>query len=917
LEVVDDLNVLIELENLDNSRRRVDRRIGDISSSLNVTKDYVTRVIDNIFVELRSKPEEKDKTISKHIWVNLYSPHMQIYAKQTAHVILARILLYRVIEDRKLSGYALELSRERLQTLLKQRREDKVRTPVLETIDTLFSRLANEGFIPQVYSKAEYDWWNISYDDISLMEQESRRKVLEFRDKFDTAIFKVLLKFDSYCLAYVDRDVWKEVYQDYLEEGERQKLGGFVTPDELVSLIVNLTGYNEDQNDLCHMNVLDPACGSGTFLVEAISRLQKHLEKNMPCHYEKELADWETAARKLNMILHNIVGIDIHPFATFLTTVNIFFQIVELYAVVRRNDPEYKINLRIYTRDSLKKEAAQTVQKPLDVWINGRLREGSKRLDLSREVLGEQFDFVFGNPPWANVLKRMGPLADSDYREYLERNYRSALGKYDICVLFLERGLEWLKNQGTLGMVVNNWFLVRSFGKGIRNVIVQDSVPKTIVDFGDHGPLFFRIYTADGKSKGAMNNPAVLVLEKAVGDPDVYVVRVSRKAVEHEAPSVKRSKVIQYANEAVEGNLRTGVKAFTMSLDYLRENIEKEWLLANPELLNLRNKLVNIDGVSISSLFDDNQGVTTGLNSAYIIPEKEGRERGMLGESLSYKFVRGRDIEAWKITQSDDCIIYPYIRRDNEWSLAFVHEGTDILDLSKPMDKQEINMDVEARLNHRIANGLVEYPNTASYLVSHYEDLKLRKFEDKFVEEYAGSWYAHHRPRDAAIITHVPKIFTPRLTNKACFALDEEGILPLDSVIALVPNDIFYRYLKELSEIIGDEFDDRKLLKLLLAFMNSPIGDFLICVGRPRTPKGDYSIDEILLSDFKVPLADSLHSDLERVRMLLKAATDRIEGKGDSKIVANIIFKIYEKIFGLSESDLKLISEWHEGLDDP
>lgn len=918
LEVIGDLVALIELENLDNSRRRVNRRINDISTSLNLTKNHVVRVIDKIFVEIRSRPEEKDKIISKRVWVDLYSPHMQIYAKQTAHVTLARILLYRVMEDKKLSGYSLELSRERLQTLLKLRREGMVRTPILEAVDTLFSRLANEGFVPQVYGKAEYDWWSISYDEVSLMDEESRRKVSAFRDAFDTAMSNVLIKFDSYCLAYVDRDVWKEVYQDYLEEGERQKLGGFVTPDELVSLIVDLTGYEENQKDLCQKSVLDPACGSGTFLVEAVSKLRKHLDRKMKCHYEKELAHWEKAAYKLNVILHNIVGIDIHPFATFLTTVNIFFQIVDLYAVVRQNNPEYRINVRIYTRDSLKKETKPTTQRPLDVWINGRLREGRKRLDLSRAVLEERFDFVFGNPPWGNVLKKMGPLADIDYRDYLEESYRpTASGKYDICVLFLHRGLEWLKNTGTLGMVVNNWFLVRSFGKGIRNVTMRDSVPRAIIDFGDHGPLFFRIYTADGKSKGAMNNPIVLILERMTEDSGVCVVRVSKKAVEHEAFAVRRSKTIQYAREALEGNLKKGVKAFSMPLSYLRENIENGWLLAHPDLLKLRNKLANINGVSLSSLFNDNQGVTTGLNSAYIITGKKVREKRILEENLAHKFVRGRDIKAWKIILSEDYIIYPYVRRDNEWSLAFRYRNADILDLSEPIDDQEITMDVKGRLNHRIAKGLVDHQNTASHLVSHYDNLKQRKFEGKFVEEYAGAWYAYHRPRDPAIMTCIPKILTPRLTDKACFALDEEGILPLDSVITLAPNDEFDRYVKELSEKLDNEYDKTDLLKVFLAFMISPIGDFLICVGRPRTPKGDYSIDEKLLFDFKLPSMELLSQNLEQVKLLLTATTDCIQGKCNPKQVATIILKLYRTMFGIAESDLKLISEWREGLDCP
>jgi hypothetical protein len=651
------------------------------------------------------------------------------------------------------------------------------------------------------------------------------------------------------------------------------------------------------------------SCGSGTFLIEAVSRLRRHLDAKIKCHSTIELTDWEAAAQKLATILHNIVGIDIHPFATFLTTVNVFFQIVDLYAIVRQNNPGYKIGVRVYTRDSLVKGVDKTLQKPLDVWINGRQREAERRLDMSHEVLIEDFDFVFGNPPWGNVLKKLGPLASAEYRNYLEKNYApSASGKYDICVLFLHRGLEWLHNRGTLAMVVNNWFLVRSFGEGIRNTVMKNSAPHMILDFGQQ---FFRIYTANGKSKGAMNNPVILVLRKTDKVSDVHVVKVSKKALKNQPQKARRSYAIECAREALKGNLREGVEKFTVPLDYLKENIENGWLLAHSELLKMRSKLAKIKGSPMASLFNDDQGVTTGLNSAYVLTYERARESGMLEENLTRRVVQGRDIKTWKIIPSDSYIVYPYARKKNRWSLAFSSRNVNVLDLETAKDSEELAMNVKDRLNHRIAKGLVGHPNTASYLIQNYEALKQRKFEGKLVEEYTGAWYAYHRRRDPEVMTSNPKILTPRLVGRASFALDEEGLLPLDSVIALAPNNRFDSILKKLSNRLKVEFGKSDLLKVFLAFINSPVSDFIICLGRPRTPKGDYSIDEKLLLDLELPTVDLLCSNIEKIRILLKLAKDCIEGKSDTKRISDVIIDLYQSMFGISGSDLKRISEWH------
>ena len=78
---------------------------------------------------------------------------------------------------------------------------------------------------------------------------------------------------DGYFFGQVDVDVWRNVYQHYLPEEERQKIGGFYTPDELIDLVLDLAEYVPASEGLCRLSFIDPACGSGAFVANALARL--------------------------------------------------------------------------------------------------------------------------------------------------------------------------------------------------------------------------------------------------------------------------------------------------------------------------------------------------------------------------------------------------------------------------------------------------------------------------------------------------------------------------------------------------------------------------------------------------------------------------------------------------------------------
>lgn len=128
------------------------------------------------------------------------------------------------------------------------------------------------------------------------------------------------------------RDLLKKLYQYLVPQEVRHKLGEYYTPDWLAELVLDEVGY--DGNTL--KRLLDPACGSGTFLVLAIQRAKKYGN----IHKEPPL---ETAKR----IVANIWGFDLNPLAVIAARTNYLFALGDLIQELTH------IEIPIYLADSV------------------------------------------------------------------------------------------------------------------------------------------------------------------------------------------------------------------------------------------------------------------------------------------------------------------------------------------------------------------------------------------------------------------------------------------------------------------------------------------------------------------------------------------------------------------------------------
>lgn len=107
------------------------------------------------------------------------------------------------------------------------------------------------------------------------------------------------------------RDLLKKLYQQLFPKSVRHDLGEYYTPDWLAEHVLNELGYEGDPDK----RLLDPACGSGTFLVIAINRIRRWYEANREkCAYDE--------GELLKKILANVTGFDLNPLAVMAARTN-------------------------------------------------------------------------------------------------------------------------------------------------------------------------------------------------------------------------------------------------------------------------------------------------------------------------------------------------------------------------------------------------------------------------------------------------------------------------------------------------------------------------------------------------------------------------------------------------------------------
>ncbi len=146
---------------------------------------------------------------------------------------------------------------------------------------------------------------------------------------------RLLNTLQSYDFSQVREDVLKELYQGLVDPEARHDLGEFYTPDWLAELMLrDELGLDRDP----HRSVLDPSCGSGTFLFIAVRLMREALER-----------EGMATAGVLRHILENVVGMDVHPLAVTIARTNYLLALGDLLQA-----PRGEVTIPVYLADAMR-----------------------------------------------------------------------------------------------------------------------------------------------------------------------------------------------------------------------------------------------------------------------------------------------------------------------------------------------------------------------------------------------------------------------------------------------------------------------------------------------------------------------------------------------------------------------------------
>ena len=154
-------------------------------------------------------------------------------------------------------------------------------------------------------------------------------------------VIEIVKKLGEYDPATVEldpdrvKDLFKQLYQNLVPKKVRHDLGEYFTPDWLAELVLKEVEYDGNLDK----RVLDPACGSGTFLVQAIKEAKDYAEEHF-------VTDKSELLRK---IVRNVVGIDLNPLAVLASRANYVIALGDLIRYI----PKGGIEIPVYLADSI------------------------------------------------------------------------------------------------------------------------------------------------------------------------------------------------------------------------------------------------------------------------------------------------------------------------------------------------------------------------------------------------------------------------------------------------------------------------------------------------------------------------------------------------------------------------------------
>jgi hypothetical protein len=468
---------------------------------------------------------------------------------------------------------------------------------------------------------------------------------------------------------------------DVEDKPEVRKAGGvFYTPAYIVDYIVKKTVRElikgKTPHDIASLRVLDPACGSGSFLLGAYQLLLdwhrdwyiEHLvpvladypatlpevgallpepgkrgtadcENDLPIYKKcnadpsKLRSDWRlTTAERKRILLNNIHGVDIDPQAVEVTKLSLLLKVLEeeneenvarqLKLFAERALPSLHHNIRCGNSLVAPDYFDQKQVHPFNFDERKRVNPFDWHAGFPDVMKAGGFDIVIGNPPYV----RQESLKEQ--KEYYQSRYAVYQGTADLYAYFIEKGISLLRPGGIFSYIVANKWMRANYGKPLRRFLLTKQIEE-IVDFGDL-PVF----------KNATTYPCIL--------------RVSNTAPSREF-CVSKVDILDFPD------LADYVKAHRHPIDQTTLT-DGGWTLGDKRTENLLKKLQSVGRPLEEYVMGEiYYGIKTGLNKAFVIDERTRNkliEEDPRSAEIIKPFLTGKDIKRYQSPSTKKYLIF-------------------------------------------------------------------------------------------------------------------------------------------------------------------------------------------------------------------------------------------------------------------
>ena len=230
-----------------------------------------------------------------------------------------------------------------------------------------------------------------------------------------------------------------EMYERIVPLDFRKDHGQFFTKErKIIGLMVN-------ESDIMGGKILEPACGTGLFLIEIIKSMEKELEKRS-----------FSAEQKIAYISENVYGIDVDERALQIAELNLLTEMMPLLIEAKKNNPEYEIpKFNLIRKDFINKDS----------------------------ICGG-FNLIIGNPPFITMYGKRSRNMSEEKRAYYNTfdfvQNKKGNNKFNSAMFFVENGLKCLNNDGCLFYVLDISFFETAY-IDLRKYIVQNYYIETII----------------------------------------------------------------------------------------------------------------------------------------------------------------------------------------------------------------------------------------------------------------------------------------------------------------------------------------------------------------------------------------------------------------------------------------------------